>query len=86
MNFYEDFIRTNYKVVNRLWAIGEKEDANTLLAFTHDTASKLIGNRCPVCNKLLTDESEIEFLHSIGMCLGCDHVQLNVLEDRRTNE
>lgn len=31
-------------------------------------------HRCPVCDSILTDPQEVEFMESVGMCLKCDHV------------
>ena len=82
-NLYESFIRSAYKVVDDLERAGEPTLANKLLEVTNESATVLIGNHCPICNKLITDEAELEFLHVAGLCLGCDHVRADTVGERK---
>jgi hypothetical protein len=78
MTLYEDFLRTNYKVADELQKMGEFYLANTLLEITHEVSSTMLDNECPICKKKITDKEELEYVHSIGMCLGCDSIKEDI--------
>lgn len=37
---------------------------------------------CPICNKKVTDFDEKMFTEETGRCLGCDHVEADVMAER----
>ena len=64
------------KAVRSLEEKGEKELAKRLLV----SFIKFHNNFCPICNKLVTDELDIQFLADSGRCINCDHVEYGLQE------
>lgn len=70
-----NFIKSNYKIVNKLFVEGNKELALKLLEVTNEIGAIYSVPRCPVCNQEIKDITSQEYLFAVGECLNCDHVR-----------